>query len=143
MLAVAPFFLKYEAQAKVEMEAWHAAEAARAAAKAARHRASCRDIAWQVVMLAERAAEHRASTGANVPVLEYRRWLAMFTSGDPALGDPVVPHDAAAEAEADEKQRQVARATMEDYLDCVGAWVRTETQGGPIGHNAYVGEVGL
>ena len=39
---------QYEAQAKVEMEALSAAKEARAAAKAAKHTAMCRDIVWQV-----------------------------------------------------------------------------------------------
>ena len=100
----------------------------------------------QIVMLAERGAEHRATAGANVPALEYRRWLAMFTSGDPSLGDPVTqPEDRAAEAAAREaasdRDRQLAQATVQDYLHCLGEWKRSEEQGGSIGFNEPLGAV--
>ena len=101
---------------------------------------------FQIVMLAERGAEHRATAGANVPALEYRRWLAMFASGDPSLGDPVTqPEDRAAAAAAREaashRDRQLAQATVQDYLQCVGEWRRSEEQGGSIGFNAPLGAV--
>lgn len=50
----------------------------------------CRDVAWQLVQLAERTAEYRSRTGANPPMNEFRRWVAMFIAGDPALGSPIV-----------------------------------------------------
>ena len=73
---------QYEQEAQLEMGAWRAAQAERAAAKSARHEAMCRGIAWQLVMMAERSAEYRNSTGALVPRREYRQWLAMFKSGE-------------------------------------------------------------
>ena len=39
---------QYEEQARVEMEALEAGKQARAAAKAAKHAAMCKEIAWQV-----------------------------------------------------------------------------------------------
>lgn len=81
---------QYDAQAQLEMETWRAGQQQRDAARAEKHAGLCKGIAWQLVMLAERAAEYREKTGANVPVNEWRRWLALFMSGDPALGAPVV-----------------------------------------------------
>jgi hypothetical protein len=81
---------QYQAQAAAEMAAWHEAQQARAAAKAAKHQAMCEGLAWQLVQLAERAVEYRERTGELVPRGEWRRWLAMFKADDPQLGDPVV-----------------------------------------------------
>ena len=137
---------QYEAQAQTELETLQAAQAERAAAKAAKHEAMCRDIAWQLVMLAERTAAHRETVGANVPRLEYRRWMAMFTADDPALGEPVTRPEAdaatvALQDAAEEHDRQLARSTVGDYLECAGEWARGAEQGGGIGTNAPVGEV--
>ena len=130
----------------MEMATLRAAQEARACAKTAKHTSICRDIAWQIVMLAERAAGHRATAGANVPALEYRKWMAMFESGDPALGDPVPrPEDDAAAAAgreaASDRERQLANAIVTDYLECVGEWARPEEKGGAIGTNAPIGVV--
>lgn len=146
VLSHIPSCSQYEAQAQVEVETLQAAQRERAAAKATKHEAMCRDIAWQLVMLAERTAAHRESVGANAPRHEYRRWLAMFVAGDPALGEPVVRPEAdaanaALQEAAVEHERQLARSTVNDYLECAGDWARGEEQGGSIGHNAPVGEV--
>ncbi|KAG1668074.1 hypothetical protein FOA52_010484 [Chlamydomonas sp. UWO 241] len=146
----------YKAKAAAEMEAWRGAQAGRAAEKAAAHADTCRSVAWQVVMLAERAAQHRERTGANVPANEFRRWLAMFVSGNDALGTPPTPVDTQAEeamAAALARQKDVARATVvSDYLECSGEFAipsepttttdgasSASTSGGPVGFNAPVG----
>jgi hypothetical protein len=55
----------YEAEAALEMDAWRVAQQARADAKAARHAGFARDLAYQLLGLAERSAEHRAATGGE------------------------------------------------------------------------------
>ncbi|KXZ56759.1 hypothetical protein GPECTOR_1g684 [Gonium pectorale] len=132
---------EYEAEAALEMEAWRAAQRARAEAKAAKHAAFARDMAYQLVALAERAAEYRAATGNMVPRREWRQWLALFTAGDPALGPPAPPQGEVAEAEANEAREaslRLGRALIGDYLACAGDWAREE---GPIGHDEVIGEL--
>ncbi|GFR40940.1 hypothetical protein Agub_g1600 [Astrephomene gubernaculifera] len=130
----------YEAEAALEMEAWRAAQQARAEAKAAKHAAFARDIAYQLVGLAERAAEYRSSTGNLVPRREWRQWLTMFVTADPALAPPAPLQGAAAAAEAENREAslRLGRALVGDYLACAGDWVRTE---GPIGHDELLGQV--
>ncbi len=79
---------QYQTQTASEMTAWEEAQRARAAAKAAKHQAMCEKMAWQLVGLAERAAEYREKTGQLVPRNEWRRWLAMFVANDPELAPP-------------------------------------------------------
>ncbi|GLC51118.1 hypothetical protein PLESTB_000467700 [Pleodorina starrii] len=131
----------YEAEAALEMEAWRAAQAARAEAKAAKHAAFAREVAYQLVGLAERAAEYRLATGNLVPRREWRQWLALFAAGDPQLGLPPPPPgtDAAVqEAAAAETAKRLGRALVGDYLVCSGDWLREQ---GPIGHDELLGQV--
>ncbi len=133
----------YEAEAAREMEAWHAAQQARADAKHAKHVSAAREIAYQLVSLAERAAEYRAATGQLVPRREWRQLLAMFFAGDPQLGPPPPPQDAeseAAAAAARESMLRLGRALVDDYLACAGDWLRAD---GPIGHDELLGQVGV
>ncbi|KAG2499886.1 hypothetical protein HYH03_002175 [Edaphochlamys debaryana] len=131
----------YEAEAALEMEAWRAAQQARADAKAAKHASTARDIAYQLVSLAERAAEYRTATGNLVPRREWRQWLAMFVSGDPELGAPAPPpreEAEAAEAAEREANLRIGQALVPDYLECAGDWQRED---GPIGHDELLGQV--
>ncbi|KAG2448325.1 hypothetical protein HYH02_006909 [Chlamydomonas schloesseri] len=131
----------YEAEAALEMEAWRAAQQARAEAKAAKHAAFARDVAYQLVSLAERSAEYRAATGNLVPRREWREWLTMFVAGDPQLGPPAPPvaaEAAAAAAEMREACLRVGRALVDDYLACTGDWLRAE---GSIGHDELLGQI--
>ncbi|KAG2442556.1 hypothetical protein HXX76_002642 [Chlamydomonas incerta] len=131
----------YEAEAALEMEAWRAAQQARAEAKAAKHAAFARDVAYQLVSLAERSAEYRSATGNLVPRREWREWLTMFVAGDPQLGPPAPPVGVEAEAAAAEVREaclRVGRALVDDYLACAGDWVRTD---GPIGHDELLGQI--
>mmetsp|Transcript_35241 Transcript_35241/g.78424 ORF Transcript_35241/g.78424 Transcript_35241/m.78424 type:complete len:1824 (+) Transcript_35241:146-5617(+) len=130
---------QYETEAKLEMDAWRAAQQAHADAKARKHAQMCEEIAWQVVMIAERAAQYRETTGAMVPIHEYRRWLAMFKAGDVTLGAPVIKS-----SEEDQQTLGIdpalAKAAAEDYMECVGEFERPEDKGGPIGSNAHLGK---
>ncbi|EFJ52136.1 hypothetical protein VOLCADRAFT_103155 [Volvox carteri f. nagariensis] len=131
----------YEAEAALEMEAWRAAQQARAEAKAAKHAAFAREVVYQLVGLAERAAEYRLATGNLVPRREWRQWLAMFAAGDPQLGMPPPPPGSEAqlaEADAREATSRLGRALVGDYLACTGDWVREQ---GPIGHDELLGQV--
>lgn len=140
---------EYEAEAALEMEAWRAAQEARTAAKAAQHAELVTDIAWQLVQLAERTVEQRSNSGeARVPRREWREWLAMFVSGDAALGTPVVrlSKEEKAEAEARRQQAQrLARVLVGDYLRTEGDWVLNASASGggagSIGHNELLGRV--
>jgi len=125
---------QYEATAAAEKEAWLASERARKEAKAAKHRAMCENMAWQLVQLAERCAEYRQSTGCLVPRNEWRRWLAMFIHSDPQLGEPVVRRPKGGNQQA---ESQLAKAAVADWLDCLGEY---ECQP-PIGHNEALGAV--
>ncbi len=75
----------------MELELFRASEAERQRQRVAADSVVCREVAWQLVMLAERSIEHRAaSQGAKVPIGEYRRWLALFAAG---VGEPVSEPD--------------------------------------------------
>eukprot|EP00798_Chlamydomonas_sp_ICE-L_P002728 gene2728-12601_t len=76
---------QYDADAAAEAAAWLEAQGARSGDTARKNADMCRDIAMQLVMLAERAGKYRAENNASVSLREYRNWLAMFRSGDPAL----------------------------------------------------------
>ncbi len=65
------------------MQTWRSAQEQRRAAKAAAHAAMAKEMAWQLVMIAERAVEHRAATGQAVSRKDWRDWLAMFKAGEP------------------------------------------------------------
>ena len=134
----------YKQKAALELKAFRAAEAERARAKTAKNSIACKEVAWQLVMLAERCIEHRSITGAaKVPIGEYRRWLALFAKGDPSLGDPVIEPDPEAEearARALQREKILAQAAIDDYITCSGDFSRSEDQGGPIGPNAVLGE---
>ncbi|GIL73035.1 hypothetical protein Vretimale_4669 [Volvox reticuliferus] len=131
----------YEAEAALEMEAWRAAQQARAEAKAAKHAAFAREVVYQLVGLAERSGKYRLATGNLVPRREWRQWLAMFEAGDQQLGMPPPPPGSEAQvAEADAREATIrfGQALVGDYLACSGDWVRDQ---GPIGHDELLGQV--
>eukprot|EP00798_Chlamydomonas_sp_ICE-L_P003482 gene3482-13544_t len=63
---------------------WRAELDAYKAQESAENAAVCEEIAWQ------RAAEYRVNNNALVPLKEWRKWLALFKTGDPELGAPFI-----------------------------------------------------
>lgn len=54
-----------QSQAAAEMEAWRATQKGHKEARTAKLNEACRGIAWQLIQLAERAAEYREKTGGH------------------------------------------------------------------------------
>jgi hypothetical protein len=73
---------EYQREAAAELQVWSAAQAARQAAKAAKHTSLCRSLAVQLVNLAALAAGYKERTNAPVPRHLWRQWLGLFASGE-------------------------------------------------------------
>lgn len=73
---------QHDAATQQELAAWREQQQQHAAAKSAAHTAMARQLAWQVVQLAERVIQYRAAAaGQKVPLRDWRAWMSLFTAG--------------------------------------------------------------
>ena len=130
---------------RYERERFAAEQAARDAKRQAKHLAMCREMALQLVGVAERFIAHKAklTPGALVPRSEMREWVNLFVKGTPLYVpyvDPV-PTEEDVENLADTEAKVLNGVAYAEYLDCRGQWTLPDAEGGVVDPNPVLGSV--
>lgn len=128
-----------------QRERFASEQAERDAKRRAKHTAMCREMALQLVGVAERFIAHKAKLlpGALVPRSEMRGWVNLFVQGAPLYVPHVDPLPTEEEVEnlADTEAKVLNDVTYAEYLDCRGQWALQDAEGGAVDPNPVLGSV--
>ncbi|KAK9824418.1 hypothetical protein WJX72_010134 [[Myrmecia] bisecta] len=114
---------EHDAATADEMARWREAQHAQRLAKAQRHQELAAEVAWQMVGVAEKAAEYREQADlGKVPRPVWRQWATMFVAGAPELTLQRPASDLAKEASAAADITPLDKATLKDYVAWSGDW---------------------